>query len=61
MRSVFQAPRGHQLHADADAEKGPPFANNRLGQGVEHAVERQQSTAAVSEGADTRQHDPVGV
>ena len=57
---MLQPGAGQELHADANAEKGPGPVDNRLGQSLSHAVDGHQAVAAIGEGADTRQDDPVG-
>ena len=61
MDAVLDAARGHELHADADAEEGLAALDHRALQGVDHARHAVEAGAAVGEGADARQHDAVGV
>ncbi len=56
----FEPARRHQLHADADAEKGPRFADDRLFQRRAHAGHGHEPALAIGEGADAGQHDAVG-
>src|ERR1700733_7460790 len=49
---VLLASRGHQLHADADAEERPGLLAHGLGHRLDHAVERVEPPAAIGEGAD---------
>ena len=60
MDAVFDAARGHQLHADADAEEGLAALDHLALQGIDHARHAVEAGAAVGEGADARQHDAVG-
>ena len=60
MDAVLDAARGHQLHADADAEERLAALDDLALQGVDHAGHAVQPGAAIGEGADARQHDAVG-
>ena len=60
-RFIFEAPRGHELHADADAEKGPALLHDGLVQRVDHAGNGIEAAATVGEGADAGQDDAVGL
>ena len=57
MAAVLQARVRHELHADADAEKGPARAAHRPLQRLHHAGQPVEPGAAVGEGAHPRQHD----
>src|SRR3984893_3653263 len=57
---VLLAARGHQLHADADAEERPRLVAHRFRHRLEHAVQRVEAPAAIGKGADAGQHDAVG-
>lgn len=57
---MLAAGLGEKLHADADAEKRPPMIEHRALQRRHHPRQRVETAPAVAEGADTRQHDPVG-
>ena len=59
-RLELQPAAGHELHADADAEKRPAFDAHRVFQGFAHAGHGFEAALAVGEGADARQHDTVG-
>ena len=61
MDAVLDAARGHELHADADAEEGLAALDHLALQGIDHAGHAIEAGAAVGEGADARQHDAVGV
>jgi hypothetical protein len=58
---VLEAAARHQLHADADAEKGLAAAAHLLVQHLPHAGDGLEPVAAVAERADPGQHDAVGV
>ena len=60
MDAVLDAARGHELHADADAEEGLAALDHLALQGIDHARHAVEAGAAVGEGADARQHDAVG-
>ena len=51
---------GHQLQADADAEKGPPVATHGLFQRIDHAGDVREPLFAIGESADPGQDDPLG-
>ncbi len=58
---VFEPARGQQLHADADAEeRAAALALHDLLQRLDHAGHGVEAAPAIGEGADARQHDPVG-
>ncbi len=57
---MFEAARRHQLHADANAEKGLAFHLHRFGQRVDHAGDIGEAAFAIGKGADARQHDALG-
>ena len=57
---MLLAARGHQLHADADAEERPRLVAHGFGHRLDHAVERVQPLAAIGEGADAGQHHAIG-
>ena len=59
-RLEFAATRGHQLHADADAEKRPSPPDDRLAQRLFQSRHRGEAAAAIRERADAGQHDPLG-
>ena len=56
----FQAARGEQLHADADAEEGPALAVHGFFERGRHAGNGFEPALAIGVGADARQHDAVG-
>ena len=58
--AMFFACLGHQLHADANAQKGLGAGAGRFIQGVDHAGNGGQRTHAMGERADAGQDDPVG-
>ena len=57
---MLMADAGHHLHADADAEERHAACFTRSLQRLAHARHARQRRAAVAEGADARQHQPVG-
>jgi hypothetical protein len=58
--AVLAAEARHHLAADADAEEGRALADHPRLDRLEEAGRRHQPGAAIGEGADPRQHDPVG-
>ncbi len=60
MLAVLPSDRGHQLHADADAQERPARADHHLVQRFKHARQCGQAGLAIGEGADSRQNDAFG-
>src|SRR5437879_5185844 len=58
--AVLLAARGHQLHADADAEERPRLDPHRFRHRLQHAVHSVEAPAAIGEGADAGEHDAIG-
>ena len=58
---VFAAALGHELHADADAEKRPALAAHGFLQRLDHARHRVEAAPAIGERADARQHHAIGL
>ena len=56
---IFAAALGHQLHADADAEKRLALAAHGFVERIDHARHRVEPAPAIGEGADARQHDAI--
>ncbi len=59
-RFVFQTTFGHQLHADANAEKGATLLAHALFQRVHHSRHGLKPAAAIGKCADAGQHDALG-
>ena len=57
---VFAAAFGHELHADANAEKRPAAAGAPGLERLDHAGDGIEAAPAVREGADAGQHDALG-
>ena len=57
---VFAAAFGHELHADADAEKRPAAPAHGVVERLDHAGQGIEAAPAVGEGADARKHDAIG-
>ena len=57
---MLETARGHELHADANAEEGPAARDHGLVQRGVKAIYRHQAAPAVGEGADARQHHGFG-
>src|SRR6516162_9587626 len=57
---VLAAALGEELHTDADAEKRPAFAANRLFERIDHAGHGIKATAAVGESSHSGQNNSVG-
>ena len=49
---VLEAPVGHELHADADAQERPPLVVNDLFERLPHACDGIEPAFAVGKGAD---------
>src|ERR1700722_9923321 len=49
---IFEAARGHQLHADADAKERPAAAAHRLLKRLDHATDRIKAAPAIGESPD---------
>src|SRR5207237_393677 len=56
----LEPPRGHKLHADADAEERTPLLANGALQARAHARHRLETALAIGEGTDARKYDAVG-
>src|SRR5207253_10641555 len=56
---IFAAALGHELHADANAEKRPALLARGLIERVDHARHGIKPAAAIGEGADTGQHHAI--
>ena len=57
---LLQPALGHELAADANAEEGLSAPDHLLLQRLDHAGDRAEAAPAIGEGADARQHDPLG-
>src|SRR5215468_11081438 len=57
---VFAAALGHELHADANAEKRPAARAHAVVERLDHAADGVEPAPAIGEGADARQHHAVG-
>ena len=60
MDAVFDAARGHELHADANAEERLAAFDHLALQRLDHARHAVESGPAIGEGAHARQHDAIG-
>src|SRR5262245_14056527 len=57
---VFAPARGHELHADADAEERPALLANPQIERLHHAGNRIEAAPAVRERTDAGQHHAIG-
>ena len=57
---VFAPALGHELHADANAEKRPAARAHALIERLHHAGDGVEPAPAIGESADARQHDAIG-
>src|SRR5947207_14824191 len=57
---IFATAFGKKLHADANAEKRPPFAAHRLFERLDHAGDGVEAAAAIGESAHARQYHTIG-
>src|SRR5262249_43704743 len=57
---VFAPALGHELHANANAEERPAAPAHAVVERFHHAADGVEPPPAIGEGADTRQHHPVG-
>src|SRR2546421_1032566 len=59
--AMFQAARRHQLHADTNAEERLAFERHFLLERFIETWNRSEAVSAITEGADSRKHDPLGL
>jgi hypothetical protein len=57
---VFPSAFGHELHADADAEKGPPARAHALVERFHHPTDGVEPAPAIRKRAHPRQYNAVG-
>src|SRR5262245_43127722 len=57
---VFAAAFRHELHADANAEERPAAPAYAVVERLHHAADGIEPAPAIGEGADARQHHPLG-
>ena len=60
MVAMLEPGLGHQLHADADAEKRAALAAHGLVERLRHPGTAVEPAPAIGEGADPGQHDALG-
>src|SRR6266853_1726075 len=58
---IFSAARSHELHADADAEKGLAVPVDHLVQSFHHASHRIKPAPTIRKGANAWQHDAISL
>src|SRR5262245_1079126 len=59
--SMLEPTLGHELQPDADAEEGLAVLLHGFLQSIDHAWDLLEAPLAIGKGADSRQHDAVGV